>query len=890
MARFTDATKRFLKDKEHAYQALAYLLYALIALYTALVMWDNISNPKSAAGIWQCKLSYETWQSTGSLFHTLKAALLQSMNQYATWEGNFTALFLYQLSPGILSEKLYFLSNLLIILSFLGNIFALLSFLVNKAFLKADKWLKRCLNALVLLFLLYAAPNLQSHFAWYENGVFYTLMFSMSLFWLNLVLRLPAIKRGKPILRVLIPGLAFLVGGSNFNNSFLLLSIHLTMGVVSLRRKSPERLTLFISLLMLSFGILINLKAPGYAFQNAWMQEINHPQAPLIRALTETLDRNLYSFLRLPAPVWVFMAALSFLTLKLIKQEGHVPDSGIGLPIGLAVFALIQTLPGVLTGYTGIQEYSLVSFTINVFFLASLATSVIFLFLRQNGGIDKAADEPDIIPSHLMVKLKGSLPYLPLFLLILSLIPMFCAAFYSRPFSDDYFYGAPLYHSLKSGLGFFQALPSVFDHIKNSYYTWQGTFSAIFLFSIHPGVFSDKLYGLSSLLLVLVVILGTGSLFHVLLKHYLNLGRTLRTALISLFLIFAIQNNPWPGSSFYWYNGAMYYTFFQQYAFFLFSLLLLLPKIKEPQKKTALSILLPVLFFILGGGNFMTALFSSVVMALFCILWGFRKQKHFKAALISFIFLLCGFLISAIAPGNKIRAEEHLKIGYKGLPPFEAILQSLIEGMEFILTYMDMRLMILTLVFIFLLWKPLSRSDFSFPYPLLVLILSFLVFCALLTPLVYVNMLPTPKNLSIVYSSFLHLWILNAVYSSAWFLKRKRSFSASELPLSIAGNQKKKRIMSAFFGVLIIIAFFYGGTSHQSCLSLQNGEIQHYTALRDRQLAILKDPQVKDAILPPVPYAPPPFSDFFFDYQAKSESLINLNAAICFNKNSVVVR
>ena len=77
---------------------------------------------------------------------------------------------------------------------------------------------------------------------------------------------------------------------------------------------------------------------------------------------------------------------------------------------------------------------------------------------------------------------------------ILSLIPLYYIAGYAHPSVDDYFYGAEtaqIWHNTHS-LG--QVLQKSFVLMKDSYITWQGNFTAIFLMRLQPAIFGENYY------------------------------------------------------------------------------------------------------------------------------------------------------------------------------------------------------------------------------------------------------------------------------------------------------------------------------------------------------------------------------------------------------------
>ena len=77
-------------------------------------------------------------------------------------------------------------------------------------------------------------------------------------------------------------------------------------------------------------------------------------------------------------------------------------------------------------------------------------------------------------------------------LFALSLLPVMAVAFYNHPRADDYTYGAVLRKIIDAGQGLPEAVAAIAAYVRSTYARWQGSFSAVMLFTLQPGVFSDK--------------------------------------------------------------------------------------------------------------------------------------------------------------------------------------------------------------------------------------------------------------------------------------------------------------------------------------------------------------------------------------------------------------
>ena len=81
----------------------------------------------------------------------------------------------------------------------------------------------------------------------------------------------------------------------------------------------------------------------------------------------------------------------------------------------------------------------------------------------------------------------------------LSLIPILYAGFFAHPIGDDFNFSYRVHHALLSGNSLLEA---VVDTVSTTYNKWQGTFSAIVLFSLQPGGFSSSSYYLTTFIMI----------------------------------------------------------------------------------------------------------------------------------------------------------------------------------------------------------------------------------------------------------------------------------------------------------------------------------------------------------------------------------------------------
>ena len=117
----------------------------------------------------------------------------------------------------------------------------------------------------------------------------------------------------------------------------------------------------------------------------------------------------------------------------------------------------------------------------------------------------------------------------------------------------------------------------------------------------------------------------------------------------------ALQFTYMPSDSFYWYNGAIYYTFFFSLMLFLFSSLIVMATAKRNWTKPVYFIISLILAFIIGGGNYTTALFTPIVLGGITVYAIYKHDKFSIPYALTTLVAFISLIVSMIAPGNAIR-------------------------------------------------------------------------------------------------------------------------------------------------------------------------------------------------------------------------------------------
>ena len=162
--------------------------------------------------------------------------------------------------------------------------------------------------------------------------------------------------------------------------------------------------------------------------------------------------------------------------------------------------------------------------------------------------------------------------------LVASLVPLLAIAQYSHPSADDYPYALATHAAWQETGSIWAVLRAAAHTVAQRYQTWQGSFSAIFLFALQPAIFGEGLYGLGTVFLLGAAMAAVAAAVAAL--HRVT-GAPLSTCAVLglLYALVCIQFLPSPAQGYYWWNGASYYWLF---FFGLLALCALLARLMGP--------------------------------------------------------------------------------------------------------------------------------------------------------------------------------------------------------------------------------------------------------------------------------------------------------------------
>ncbi|MDE7014281.1 MAG: hypothetical protein K2P19_06345 [Kineothrix sp.] len=476
---------------------------------------------------------------------------------------------------------------------------------------------------------------------------------------------------------------------------------------------------------------------------------------------------------------------------------------------------------------------------------------------------------------------------------LLTLIPLLIIARYNFPSADDYSTGDMCRLAWINSHSVWEVLKQAVFMAWDNYFNWIGCFTSEVLVALHPGVFGERWYFLTTWIMLGMISCSTAYLLKNILVKVFKADKYMAWSVIMLVLFISVQCQGQAGrvEAYYWYCGAVCYAFSHGMSLFFYGILI--KAVYDKGKKRVWDLAAASLLgFFVGGANQMSALNVTIVLA---VAMGFmvctKKAKKYKAFCIPAICFFLGFILSIAAPGNRVRAS-----GTAGMGAVKSVMVSLYYGLDYVLgEWTEWPILLLIIILIPLFWHIAERTDFRFGYPVLVVLFGFGLVSAMITPPLFaVGNIEAGRLQALIFFMYILVLTLCVGYVTGWVRKQwekgrgrqestGRSFSKNTV-LCLAG--------CAFFfvvasGICIIPEpHYYAFTS--AITDLRNGNAKAYAEALSQRVELYNSDA--EGILEVEPLPVQPALLYFSDITPYADSWENRALARYYQKEGVVVR
>lgn len=466
---------------------------------------------------------------------------------------------------------------------------------------------------------------------------------------------------------------------------------------------------------------------------------------------------------------------------------------------------------------------------------------------------------------------------------ILSLIPLAIISVYNYPSADDFTNTYETHQIWLQTKSVFAVFAEAFFRMCDEWMTWRGSFFASFLSALSPNLWGEKMYIITPWIALTTLSIGTGYFLYVVFERVFKADKYISRSAIALILFVMVQCTTGGVEAFYWYSGAINYTFTHAVSMFFYGLLISL-MFKAEKKNTGMLIIVSIFGFLLGGGNQMTMLNVAIVVIVIVLLKGWKKNKKIWIPIICFAV---GFVINISAPGNFVRASSA-----SGMNPLKAIMVSFHYCLEYCVDqWTDWPVVLLLIALIPLLGRIVKNTDFVFKYPLVVVFFGYCMVSAMMTPPLFaVGNIGAGRLQALTFTMYILVIVLCEGYAIGWLQKKikrdeienTQKFTVNEIWCLVG--------CLLFFGVaagLTVIPDPHYFTASSAMTDLLSGSAKIYSDAQEKRIELYNS-GTKDVEIKPLNEQPKLL--FFSDIKEDSENWENKGVCRYYGIDSIILR
>ena len=483
-----------------------------------------------------------------------------------------------------------------------------------------------------------------------------------------------------------------------------------------------------------------------------------------------------------------------------------------------------------------------------------------------------------------------------LIVFLLSVVPILMLAFYNYPCADDFSASDTAYWAWKSTGSILAVIKAAWENVVYNYMEWSGVFMSVFWTSLQFGIFGERFYGIVTWIAVALFIVSGFYLGYVIFTKYLKVNKYMAGCVIILYLFTSIQCMPDGNEGLYWHAGVVNYTW--AFAFCLMLLAVVLSSFREenPKKRILKTLTACLLAICVGGGNYLTALQSSLWLLFVLVLFLFYTVKNRKekfvvmmkknlCGILPIVVLWLSFAVSVLAPGNKVRMSESV-----GLSPVKAVLVSfeyfLKQPIEDWLCWPVIVLLALAIPF---MWHLAEESSFSFCYPGAVAFLAFCFVSAAFTPNLYAQGTVGGGRLA---DTIFFIWIFVLYALTFYVVGWLQKIIQKEKRVSLKGISERSKVyilgMTCFWLMCSALTVMINEDTYIGSLagdSIMTGQAELYRVENENRLRLLYDNEVEKVVFQG--FYDPPRLLLFQDITCDENDWLNQVMAEYYGKESV---
>lgn len=357
---------------------------------------------------------------------------------------------------------------------------------------------------------------------------------------------------------------------------------------------------------------------------------------------------------------------------------------------------------------------------------------------------------------------------------VASLVPLFWIAKYNYPSADDYTNGSRCHQVWVAGRTVFGVIRESLLRTADEWFTWRGCYTSSFLSALSPNIWGDNFYFMTPCLVLLMLSGSMMYMLHGILVKVLKGDKYTSHSISMLVLLISVQCLYEKGrvEAFYWYSGAINYTFIYGLSLLFYGLLISICYDKGKKRRISL-LFASIIGFLVAGGNQMTMLNVAIILVVTVGIMAYRKKwREYRALLIPIGTFFAGFVLAVIAPGNFVRAGSAT-----GMNPVKAVIVSLYSCLDLAIDeWTSWPLIVMIIAMVPLFWHIMGKTNFSFRYPMLVVFFGYGLVSAMLTPPLFaIGNTEAGRIQSMLFFMYVLVLTLCVGYITGWIQKKSKT-------------------------------------------------------------------------------------------------------------------
>lgn len=474
-------------------------------------------------------------------------------------------------------------------------------------------------------------------------------------------------------------------------------------------------------------------------------------------------------------------------------------------------------------------------------------------------------------------------------LFFVSLLPIMYCSFFDYATGDDLWEGAVAHRVIVNQGTMGEFFREVYEWAKVDYLGWEGNWSSIILWCLEPSIWGEKVYCITPWIALLSICGGSMYFLYYYLKKYLVTDASFFAIVAVIVCFFSVQYMPYVKSGIFWYTGMINYVF--PYGLCLASFVWM-DKFLETGRKRYL-VFTALFFAYLGGAGYIPIVFAFEITALVMIVYLFQHKSGQRGRvlwlLLPFILLLAGFIFSAVSPGNAARGGDSYRFEVIRIftTVFECIKQGVYGGIESFISVRPLFLVIPLLIIAAWEKLDLEKCRLKFNHPILTVCFLFLISCSVYAPGIYAQSEVSGGVPDTIYFIFLLAYIFSIIYLTGYLKRLYIRKNGQFMKQNLMGKLRTAIVLGEILFCVVAGKYMLNNMAGYVCVDfIRSGQLRDFEYQMQERLAILNNPEIKNAVVPEMNNEQGPFMHMAL--LADSETYTNMATARFYGKESVI--